>query len=94
MLHQHEYKCRDVDPHTPTSERHNPTGIGAVGKLELATSEQMDRMYNVNVKGVFHCLQVTMLCGAGQPPPSEQQQQIQLPLAACYSIGALAPPVE
>lgn len=33
----------------------NNAGISSVGTLEQATAEEMDRVYKVNVKGVFHC---------------------------------------
>lgn len=33
----------------------NNAGISAVGTIEDATGEDMDRVYNVNIKGVFHC---------------------------------------
>ncbi len=33
----------------------NNAGIGSVGNVEATTGEEMDRVYNVNVKGVFHC---------------------------------------
>lgn len=35
----------------------NNAGISSIGNVEVATSEEMDRVYNVNVKGVFHCIQ-------------------------------------
>jgi len=35
----------------------NNAGIGAVGTVEQATDAEMDRLYAVNIKGVFHCLQ-------------------------------------
>ncbi len=34
----------------------NNAGIAAVGNVETCTPEEMDRIYNVNVKGVYHCL--------------------------------------
>ncbi len=34
----------------------NNAGIAAVGNVEVCTPEEMDRIYNVNVKGVYHCL--------------------------------------
>ena len=34
----------------------NNAGIAAVGNVEHCTPEEMDRIYNVNVKGVYHCL--------------------------------------
>lgn len=33
----------------------NNAGISAVGNIEQATSEEMDRIYKVNIKGVFNC---------------------------------------
>ena len=36
----------------------NNAGIGHVGDLIATQGADMDRMYNVNVKGVFHCLKV------------------------------------
>ena len=29
--------------------------VASVGNVETTTGEEMDRVYNVNVKGVFHC---------------------------------------
>lgn len=34
----------------------NNAGIAAVGNAEVCTPEELDRIYNVNVKGVYHCL--------------------------------------
>lgn len=33
----------------------NNAGIAAVGNVETCTGEELDRIYNVNVKGVYHC---------------------------------------
>jgi len=33
----------------------NNAGISAVGNIEAATGDEMDRIYKVNIKGVFHC---------------------------------------
>jgi len=46
----------------------NNAGIGAVGTVESATDAEMDRLYQVNVKGVFHCLQagVKMMLSDGR----------------------------
>ena len=33
----------------------NNAGIAHVGNVEKTTEEDLDRIYNVNVKGVFHC---------------------------------------
>lgn len=35
----------------------NNAGIAAVGNVEKATEAEMDRVFAVNVKGVFHCAQ-------------------------------------
>jgi len=34
----------------------NNAGIAAVGNVETCTPDELDRIYNVNVKGVYHCL--------------------------------------
>ncbi len=34
----------------------NNAGIAAVGNVETCTPEEMDRIYEVNVKGMYHCL--------------------------------------
>lgn len=46
----------------------NNAGIGAVGTVQQATGADMDRMYAVNVKGVFHCLKagVNMMLADGK----------------------------
>jgi NAD(P)-dependent dehydrogenase (short-subunit alcohol dehydrogenase family) len=38
----------------------NNAGIGFVGDLLSTTDEDMDRMFNVNVKGVYNCLHATI----------------------------------
>jgi len=38
----------------------NNAGIGHVGDLLATNGADMDRMYNVNVKGVFHCLKAAV----------------------------------
>lgn len=46
----------------------NNAGIAAVGNVEQTTPEQFDAIYNVNVKGVYHCLHFgipRMLAGGG-----------------------------
>ncbi|PIB34876.1 short-chain dehydrogenase [Reichenbachiella sp. 5M10] len=35
----------------------NNAGIAHVGNVENTTAEDLDRVYSVNVKGVYHCLQ-------------------------------------
>jgi len=34
----------------------NNAGVAAVGTVEQCTPEEMDRIYGVNVKGMYHCL--------------------------------------
>ena len=34
----------------------NNAGISAIGNVETTTPEEMDRVYAVNVKGMYHCL--------------------------------------
>lgn len=34
----------------------NNAGIAAVGNVEVCSPEELDRIYSVNVKGVYHCL--------------------------------------
>ena len=34
----------------------NNAGISSIGNVEATTPEEMDRIYAVNVKGVYHCL--------------------------------------
>ena len=34
----------------------NNAGIAAIGNVEQTTEEDMDRVYNINVKGVYNCL--------------------------------------
>lgn len=34
----------------------NNAGIAAVGNVEVCTGDELDRIYNVNVKGIYHCI--------------------------------------
>jgi len=38
----------------------NNAGVSAIGNIEQATGEDMDRVYSVNIKGVFHCGQAAV----------------------------------
>ena len=38
----------------------NNAGIAHVGNIEGTTEEDLDRLYNVNVKGAFNCMQATI----------------------------------
>merc|ERR1712232_993082 len=33
----------------------NNAGVSAVGNIEQATGDEMDRLYKINIKGIFHC---------------------------------------
>ncbi len=39
----------------------NNAGIAHVGNVENTTAEDVDRIYSVNVKGVYHCLQAAVV---------------------------------
>ena len=45
----------------------NNAGIASVGNVETCTPEEMDRIYEVNVKGMYHCLHfaVPKMVGSG-----------------------------
>lgn len=38
----------------------NNAGISAVGSIEEATGEDMDKLFKVNIKGIFHCGQAAV----------------------------------
>ena len=38
----------------------NNAGIAHVGNVENTTSDDLDRLYRVNVKGVYHCLHIAV----------------------------------
>ncbi len=38
----------------------NSAGVSHIGKLGTTTEEDFDRLYNVNVKGVFHCMKAVI----------------------------------
>ncbi len=38
----------------------NNAGIASIGNIEATTPEEMDRIYAVNVKGVYHCLRAAI----------------------------------
>ena len=45
----------------------NNAGIAAIGDVEVCSADELDRVYNVNVKGVYNCLQaaVKQMSGRG-----------------------------
>ena len=54
----------------------NSAGIAHIGNVEMTTEEDLDRIYAVNVKGVYNCLMlgVVAMKGSGgvilESPPS------------------------
>ena len=38
----------------------NNAGIAHIGTVETTTEEDMDRVYNVNIKGIYHCLRASI----------------------------------
>jgi len=38
----------------------NNAGISSIGNIENTDSEEMDRVYAINVKGVFHCMHLAV----------------------------------
>jgi len=38
----------------------NNAGVAHVGNIELTTGQDVDQLYNINVKGVFHCTKVVI----------------------------------
>ena len=60
----------------------NNAGIGFVGNIEHTTEEDLDRLYNVNIKGVFNCAKAII------PYFKEKNQGIIINLASvASSIG-------
>ena len=46
----------------------NCAGIASIGKVDNTTPEEMDRIYGVNVKGIYHCIHFAipkMIAGGG-----------------------------
>ena len=38
----------------------NSAGISHIGNVETTTEADLDRLYNVNIKGVYNCLQAAV----------------------------------
>jgi NAD(P)-dependent dehydrogenase (short-subunit alcohol dehydrogenase family) len=57
----------------------NNAGIAAIGNVEVATPEEMDNIYAVNVKGLYHCLHAAI------PGMREQGGGVVLNLASIAS---------
>ena len=38
----------------------NSAGIAHIGNIELVTEKEMDKIYNVNIKGIFNCIKSTI----------------------------------
>lgn len=47
--------------HGPVDVLVNNAGVAAVGNVENCSEEDLDRVYNVNVKGMYNCLQAAVL---------------------------------
>lgn len=62
----------------------NNAGIAHVGNIEGTTSEDLDRLYNVNIKGVYHCIKACI------PFFKAQQKGVILNLASIASSVAVA----
>jgi len=45
-----------VSENSPVDILVNNAGVAAIGAVEECTSEDLDRIYNVNIKGVYNCL--------------------------------------
>ncbi|MGJ8697301.1 MAG: SDR family NAD(P)-dependent oxidoreductase [Verrucomicrobiaceae bacterium] len=43
--------------HSPIDILVNNAGVAAIGNVDVCTSDDFERIFNINVKGVFHCLQ-------------------------------------
>jgi 2-keto-3-deoxy-L-fuconate dehydrogenase len=62
----------------------NCAGIAHVGNLESTTSADLDRLFAVNVKGTFHCMQAVI------PTMKKQQRGVILNLASIAASVGLA----
>ncbi|MFC5050888.1 SDR family NAD(P)-dependent oxidoreductase [Rubritalea spongiae] len=62
----------------------NNAGIAAVGNVETCSPEELDKIYNVNVKGIYHC------CHFAIPKMLENKSGVILNLASIASkVGIL-----
>jgi NAD(P)-dependent dehydrogenase (short-subunit alcohol dehydrogenase family) len=57
----------------------NNAGIGFVGNIEATTEDDLDRIYNVNVKGIFNCIKAAI------PFFKEQQSGVIINMASIAS---------
>jgi NAD(P)-dependent dehydrogenase (short-subunit alcohol dehydrogenase family) len=62
----------------------NCAGIAHVGNLESTTPADLDRLFNVNVKGTYHCMQAVI------PTMKKQQRGVILNLASIAASVGLA----
>lgn len=51
---------REIAKHNPLHILVNSAGIAHVGNLQQTTEADFDRLYRVNVKGVYHCMQIAV----------------------------------
>ncbi|MBU3003878.1 SDR family NAD(P)-dependent oxidoreductase [Paraglaciecola arctica] len=62
----------------------NNAGIGSVGNLDQTSEDELDRVYNVNVKGVYNC------AFAAIPYMQEQQSGVIVNMASIASTVGIA----
>jgi NAD(P)-dependent dehydrogenase (short-subunit alcohol dehydrogenase family) len=62
----------------------NNAGVAHIGNVESTTEEDMDRIYNINIKGVYNCLH------AGIPYMKQHGGGVILNLASVASVVAVA----
>ena len=65
----------------------NNAGVGHVGTDETTTDEDMDRMYNVNVKGVFHATQVSRHRPPALAPKKRRLTSMRTVHSKCESVS-------
>ena len=61
----------------------NNAGIAHVGNLEGTSEEDLDRIYRVNVKGIYNCLSATL------PTMKERRKEVVLNMASIASSAGL-----
>jgi NAD(P)-dependent dehydrogenase (short-subunit alcohol dehydrogenase family) len=62
----------------------NSAGISHIGRLDTTSEDDLDRVFRVNVKGVFHCMQ------AAVEPMREQGGGVILNLASIAATAGLS----
>lgn len=49
-----------IEPGVPVDVWVNNAGVSSIGSIEETTPEEMDRIYRINVKGLYHCSYVVL----------------------------------